>query len=63
MNTYDLSSDNYSEYYKNCQEAKDWQYPAFMIEVFVEVGDEQKRNIFDFIRTPSSYKLIGFHLL
>ena len=60
LNPFDNSSKLFADYFDNCGEYKGWQYPVMTVFVKQESRDGKPRKEgFEFLKTPSGYKLIG----
>lgn len=59
LNPYIYESEDYKEYFNNCGESKDWQYPLKDIVITHKVGKEYLQDHFSFLRTAKGYKLIS----
>lgn len=59
LNPFMYESAEYDEYFNNCQEAKEWQYPVLNIVInnFDLQGSSQDH--IEFLRTKEGYKLIS----
>ncbi len=55
LNPFIMEGPLYQEYFNNCNNAKDWQYPV--ISIYFDSSNEKGQ--LDFLRTKEGYKLIG----
>ncbi|MFT4092094.1 MAG: hypothetical protein QM640_00550 [Niabella sp.] len=62
LNPYIYTTERYQQYFNNCGEAKDGQYPVVTVTISYKNGNTYlKQDAFDFLRTDEGYKLISFN--
>ncbi|WP_343613643.1 WG repeat-containing protein [Flavobacterium sp.] len=59
LNPFIFESSEYSVYFNNCNESKDWLYPVKSIIINPKNKADFKQDHFEFLRTENGYKLIG----
>jgi hypothetical protein len=59
LNPYIYDSNEFKDYFNNCGESKDWQYPVKNIVISYNNKKDLLQNHFEFLRTKNGYRLIG----
>lgn len=59
LNQFIYESEEYSIYFNNCNESKDWQYPTMDIVINPKNKLDSGQDHFEFLRTENGYKLIS----
>jgi hypothetical protein len=59
LNPYIYESDEYMDFFNNCEESKDWIYPVKSIVINYRNNKDLEQESFDFLRTDDGYKLIS----
>ena len=59
LNPFIFEMDEYTTYFNNCNEAKEWMYPVKNIVINSKNKADFKQDHFEFLRTEKGYKLIS----
>lgn len=60
LNPFMYEGEEFDQYFNNCREAKEWQYPVLSVVISYHYGTEDiSQNHFDFLRTENGYRLIS----
>lgn len=59
LNPFIFTSEAFEQYFNNCLEAKDWQYPVMNLVISYNEQGDFYQNHFEFLRTEKGYKMIG----
>ncbi|PBJ13310.1 hypothetical protein [Flavobacterium sp. ACN6] len=62
LNPYNYAENEFSIYFNNCNEAKDWKYPVMDIVISPKNKTERGQDHLEFLRTENGYKLISVSL-
>ncbi|OXA80078.1 hypothetical protein B0A65_08620 [Flavobacterium frigidimaris] len=59
LNQFIFEAKEYEEYFNNCNESKEWQYPVKNIVITSKDNEDFGQDHFEFLRTENGYKLIS----
>lgn len=59
LNRFIFSSEAFEQYFNNCQEAKDGQYPVMDLVISYNEQGDFYQNSFEFLRTEKGYKMVS----
>lgn len=59
LNQFIFEEKEYENYFNNCNESKEWQYPIKNIVISSQDKDDFGQDHFEFLRTENGYKLIS----
>ncbi|MFD2539626.1 hypothetical protein [Sphingobacterium chuzhouense] len=60
LNPFMYDGEDFDEYFNNCGEAREWQYPVLSVVISYNYGTKDiSQNHFDFLRTENGYRLIS----
>jgi len=59
LNQFMFDSEDYTEYYNNCGESKDWIFPVKNIVITHKEKNDFSQDHFEFLRTNEGYRLIS----
>jgi len=62
LNQFIYINNDYSQYFDNCRQAKDWKYPVMSLIIHTNTESSHPQAAFDFLRTAEGYKLISVSL-
>ena len=59
LNQFIFEAKEYEDYFNNCHESKEWQYPVKNIVITSKNNEDFGQDHFEFLRTENGYKLIS----
>ncbi|MCD0468394.1 WG repeat-containing protein [Flavobacterium sp. JAS] len=59
LNQFIFEESEYEDYFNNCNESKEWQYPVKNIVISSQNNEDFGQDHFEFLRTENGYKLIS----
>ncbi|MFB3389417.1 WG repeat-containing protein [Flavobacterium sp. LAR06] len=62
LNQFIFEAREYEDYFNNCHESKEWQYPVKNIVITSKDSEDFGQDHFEFLRTENGYKLISISM-
>ena len=62
LNPYSFDPKKFASYFDNCGTAKDWLYPVMDVVITRKIKEDSVQDGFEFLRTPTGYKLISVNI-
>lgn len=59
LNPYIYTSEKYEQYFNNCGEGKDWQYPVISLVITYNRRGDFYQNSYQFLKTENGYRLVS----